>query len=150
MKSITILALDLGTQTGWALTSSDGLITSGSESFKPQRFEGGGMRYLQIQALAHRSQTVCRWHRYRVLRGSAPPCRRGCGSRIRRLPGYAHRLVRASQHSVPGCAGRHDQKICNRQGQCEQGANDRGHSSTWSHSGRRQRSRCPGTAALGN
>lgn len=45
----TILALDLGTTTGWALTSRDGLIASGSESFKPQRFEGGGMRYLRFK-----------------------------------------------------------------------------------------------------
>ena len=45
----TILALDLGTMTGWALRGSDGHITSGSESFRPQRFEGGGMRYLRFK-----------------------------------------------------------------------------------------------------
>ncbi len=45
----TILALDLGTTTGWALTGRDGLISGGSESFKPQRFEGGGMRYLRFK-----------------------------------------------------------------------------------------------------
>ena len=45
----TILALDLGTITGWALRGSDGHITSGSESFRPQRFEGGGMRYLRFK-----------------------------------------------------------------------------------------------------
>jgi Holliday junction resolvasome RuvABC endonuclease subunit len=45
----TILALDLGTTTGWALRGSDGQITSGSESFRPQRFEGGGMRYLRFK-----------------------------------------------------------------------------------------------------
>jgi len=45
----TMLALDLGTTTGWALSSRDGHITSGSESFKPGRFEGGGMRYLRIK-----------------------------------------------------------------------------------------------------
>lgn len=45
----SILALDLGTTTGWALVSRDGLISSGSESFKPQRFEGGGMRYLRFK-----------------------------------------------------------------------------------------------------
>ncbi len=45
----TILALDLGTQTGWALTSRDGSITSGSQSFKPQRFEGAGMRFLRFK-----------------------------------------------------------------------------------------------------
>jgi Holliday junction resolvasome RuvABC endonuclease subunit len=45
----TILALDLGTHTGWALTTRDGSITSGTEHFKPQRFEGGGMRYLRFK-----------------------------------------------------------------------------------------------------
>lgn len=50
MEMITrILALDLGTTTGWALRLVDGTITSGSESFRPQRFEGGGMRYLRFR-----------------------------------------------------------------------------------------------------
>ena len=44
----TILALDLGTTTGWAMLA-DGTITSGSQSFKPQRFEGGGMRFLKFK-----------------------------------------------------------------------------------------------------
>ena len=45
----TILALDLGTTTGWALRGSDDHITSGSERFRPQRFEGGGMRFLRFK-----------------------------------------------------------------------------------------------------
>lgn len=45
----TLLALDLGTTTGWALRDSDGAITSGSECFRPQRFEGGGMRFLRFK-----------------------------------------------------------------------------------------------------
>jgi hypothetical protein len=44
----TILALDLGTTTGWALRGHDGLITSGTASFRPGRFDGGGMRYLRF------------------------------------------------------------------------------------------------------
>ncbi len=44
-----ILALDLGTTTGWAVLGRDGSITSGSESFKPHRFEGGGMRFLRFK-----------------------------------------------------------------------------------------------------
>jgi Holliday junction resolvasome RuvABC endonuclease subunit len=47
--NLKVLALDLGTQTGWALATRDGGITSGTESFKPQRFEGGGMRYLRFK-----------------------------------------------------------------------------------------------------
>lgn len=43
-----ILALDLGSRTGWA-TSAGGHITSGFHEFKPDRFEGGGMRYLKFK-----------------------------------------------------------------------------------------------------
>ena len=43
-----ILALDLGTTTGWAMRGHDGLITSGTASFRPRRFDGGGMRYLRF------------------------------------------------------------------------------------------------------
>jgi len=45
----TILALDLGTSTGWALRTADGRINSGTQCFKPGRFEGGGMRYLRFR-----------------------------------------------------------------------------------------------------
>ena len=45
----TIIALDLGTQTGWALRGPEGRVDSGSQSFRPQRFEGGGMRYLRFK-----------------------------------------------------------------------------------------------------
>ena len=43
-----ILAVDLGTTTGWAIRNKFG-ITSGSMSFKQDRFAGGGMRYLHFQ-----------------------------------------------------------------------------------------------------
>jgi Holliday junction resolvasome RuvABC endonuclease subunit len=42
-----VLALDLGTTTGWAMLCN-GKVVSGSQSFKPQRFDGGGMRYLRF------------------------------------------------------------------------------------------------------
>ena len=45
---IVILALDLGTTTGWALRSANGPVAHGFVSFKSQRFEGGGMRYLRF------------------------------------------------------------------------------------------------------
>lgn len=45
-----ILSLDLGTTTGWALKRSTGEIHSGSQSFKPGRYEGGGMRFLKFNA----------------------------------------------------------------------------------------------------
>ena len=42
-----ILALDLGTTTGWAMRTADGRVTSGTVSCKPGRYEGGGMRFLR-------------------------------------------------------------------------------------------------------
>jgi hypothetical protein len=44
----TILAIDLGTATGWALRRADGMIVSGTASFKPGRYEGAGMRFLRF------------------------------------------------------------------------------------------------------
>lgn len=43
-----VLALDLGTTTGWALRSRHGVTLSGTRWFRPSRFEGGGMRYLRF------------------------------------------------------------------------------------------------------
>lgn len=43
-----ILALDLGTKTGWAIKDSSG-IKSGSKNFKTKRQEGAGMRYLKFR-----------------------------------------------------------------------------------------------------
>jgi len=45
----TILALDLGTMTGWAMHSAGGDIISGTVSFKPSRYDGGGIRYLRFR-----------------------------------------------------------------------------------------------------
>jgi len=44
-----ILALDLGTTTGWEFCNLRGRILSGTAEFKPHRFEGGGMRYLRFE-----------------------------------------------------------------------------------------------------
>lgn len=53
---MSILALDLGTTTGWAYTLSgshatqnESAVVSGTWSLKPQRFEGGGMRFLRFR-----------------------------------------------------------------------------------------------------
>jgi hypothetical protein len=45
-----ILAVDLGTTTGWAMAPSDGVVVSGTVSFRPSRYDGGGMRYLRFRA----------------------------------------------------------------------------------------------------
>lgn len=47
--SLTVLAIDLGTTTGWALRARDQQIAHGFISLKPQRFEGGGMRFLRFK-----------------------------------------------------------------------------------------------------
>ena len=46
----SILCLDLGGKTGWALKQADGQITSGTIAFKPGRFEGGGMTFLRFKS----------------------------------------------------------------------------------------------------
>lgn len=44
---MTLLALDLGTRTGWALAGDP--VAHGYSDFRPGRFDGGGMRYLRFQ-----------------------------------------------------------------------------------------------------
>ncbi|MGE3158603.1 MAG: hypothetical protein AB7K78_18025 [Xanthobacteraceae bacterium] len=46
----TILALDLGTTAGFALRTGADAIISGTVSFKPSRYDGGGVRYLRFRA----------------------------------------------------------------------------------------------------
>ena len=45
----TILALDLGHRLGWALRSACGVITSGMAEFRPDRWQGGGMKFLRFR-----------------------------------------------------------------------------------------------------
>jgi hypothetical protein len=45
-----MLALDLGTITGWALRPADGRVMSGTVSFRPSRYDGGGMRYVRFRS----------------------------------------------------------------------------------------------------
>jgi Holliday junction resolvasome RuvABC endonuclease subunit len=47
---MNILAIDIGTQTGWARSSRAGTVTSGSESFAPRRMEAAGQRWLKFRA----------------------------------------------------------------------------------------------------
>ena len=44
----SVLALDLGTTTGWAARTNRSRILHGTAEFRPSRFEGGGMRYLRF------------------------------------------------------------------------------------------------------
>ena len=44
----SILALDLGTTTGWAIRNGRCRILHGTTEFRHSRYEGGGMRYLRF------------------------------------------------------------------------------------------------------
>jgi Holliday junction resolvasome RuvABC endonuclease subunit len=44
-----VLALDLGSATGWALRTRDDHIASGTLTFRNDRWEGGGMRFLRFR-----------------------------------------------------------------------------------------------------
>lgn len=48
--SAVILALDLGTRTGFALRGADGAIASGTMTFRPGRFEGAGMTFVRFRS----------------------------------------------------------------------------------------------------
>ncbi|WP_264337905.1 crossover junction endodeoxyribonuclease RuvC [Wolbachia endosymbiont (group A) of Cheilosia soror] len=58
---MSILTLDLGKQTGWAIFK-DGVIQSGSENFHGSRFSGGGMCFLSfrnwLNSLEHKFTAV--------------------------------------------------------------------------------------------
>ena len=45
-----LLAIDIGTTTGWARTDRNGTIASGSEKFAPGRMEKPGHRWLKFRA----------------------------------------------------------------------------------------------------
>lgn len=46
---MAVLALDLGTKTGWALASG-GTVICGTESFQPSRFQSSAMRFVRFRA----------------------------------------------------------------------------------------------------
>ena len=57
-RGATILALDLGTTMGWAVRLGEDGITSGTMTFRPSRFEGGGMRFLRFRGWLDEMQRV--------------------------------------------------------------------------------------------
>ena len=104
----TLLALDLGQITGWALRTADGLITSGTVQFRPGRFEGGGMVFLRFRAWLQELA--------RPPAGSVPcSSKRSAGisdrrgARLRRLPRPPDRLGRGTASCPTRASRRHDQ-----------------------------------------
>lgn len=60
---MNILAIDVGTQTGWARTDRNGIVTSGTRSFAPKRTEMAGQRWLKFRAfLNEQAQQVGEVH----------------------------------------------------------------------------------------
>lgn len=47
---MNIIAIDIGTTTGWARAGRDGHVHSGSQSFAPRRTEMAGQRWLKFRA----------------------------------------------------------------------------------------------------
>jgi len=54
-----VLALDLGTHTGWARTINNGQIVHGVDVFANNRFSGGGMRYLNFHRWLNEIHACC-------------------------------------------------------------------------------------------
>jgi len=88
-----ILALDLGTTAGWALQAADGLITSGTVSFRPSRYDGGGMRYLRFRSwldqLAHDAGAISAIHFEEVRRHAATDAAHVYGGLLATLTAWA-------------------------------------------------------------
>lgn len=55
-----LLALDLGSSTGWAVRIGDEHIRSGTVSFRPSRYDGGGIRYVRFRGWLERLATDMR------------------------------------------------------------------------------------------
>lgn len=53
-----ILALDLGTKTGWAIGTTMADVTSGVENFSRGRFSSGGMRFLNFRSWLDKMHAV--------------------------------------------------------------------------------------------
>lgn len=49
VANCNVLALDLGTQCGWAVATRDGKFSSGSDRFDPKRCGGAGKRWLSFR-----------------------------------------------------------------------------------------------------
>ena len=124
------LALDLGTATGWALRDHTGLITSGTASFRPGRFDGGGMRYLRftnwLSEIDRLSGPISAIRFEEVRRHAGTDGAHVYGGLTATLTAWAElRGVPYQGVPVGNQAARH------RQGQCAKGGDDRGGAWAW-------------------
>ena len=98
-----LLCLDLGTTTGWALHMLPNRITSGSQSFKPHRFEGGGMRYLRFEHWLGEISTLAGYLSGQVGSVYFEEVRRHCGVDAAHAYGgfLAHLTAWCERHKIP-------------------------------------------------
>ena len=149
-RTPTMLALDLGTTTGWALRAHDGLITSGTVSFRPSRYDGGGMRYLRftnwLTELDQLSGPIAAIWYEEVRRHAGTDAAHVYGGLMATLTAWAE-LRGVPYQGVPG---RDHQAARHRQGQCRQGGDDRCRPRARVQPDRRQRGRRARHPALGD
>ena len=125
-------------------------VSSGTLSFRPDRFEGGGMRYLRFK------------HWLTEIKSTAggidavyfEEVRRHAGTSAAQIYGgfLAHVAAWCEHHGIPlpGRAGRHHQAPRHRQGQRAEGCRHRGGARSWLRACRRQRGRRHRAAAVGD
>lgn len=106
-----VLALDLGTTTGWALQTTDGLVTSGTVSFRPSRYDGGGMRYLRFRGwldqLAEEAGPIAAIHFEEVRRHAGTDAAHVYGGLLATLTAWAETADIAYQGVPVGTIKRH-------------------------------------------
>ncbi len=122
-----VLALDLGTTTGWALRLPRRRHRLGHHDLPPSRFEGGGMRYLRFRGWLGEVAQLSVASPGRV-RGSARPCRYGRSTHI--FGGFSPPLAWCEERALPTVhPGRYDQALRDRPRQCRQDGDGHGHPS---------------------
>jgi Holliday junction resolvasome RuvABC endonuclease subunit len=70
-----LLTLDLGTTTGFCVGEREGALASGSQNFKPGRYDGGGMRFVRFRKWLDELQVA-----YRIDRIAFEEVRRHAGT----------------------------------------------------------------------
>ena len=148
--SPVILALDLGHCTGWALRSACGVISSGVAEFRPDRWQGGGMKFLrfrrwltELKADAGGLDAVL----YEQVRNHAGvDASHAYGGWLAILTAWCEHHGIPYQGVPVGTIKRH----VSRQGQRRQAGGDRRGPQARLRAGRRQRGRRAGALALGD
>ena len=95
---MNILALDLGTKTGYACYLDQQPMKSGAVDFSPERHEGPGMRYLRFSGWL---SSICAEHHIDAIYYEA--VERHLGTSAAHVYGglLAHLLAFAEQHKIP-------------------------------------------------